>query len=263
MSRWIPRTALLAARLERLRRWCGAALLTGLMPLGTQAASMHVAPLRLDLGPQRPVASLIIGNPEQVEIAVQAEAVAWTQTDGKDVYTPTREVLINPSIFRIPAGGQQIVRVGLQVGTDATERSYRVFVRQLPQERAAGQGMGLQTLLRIGIPIFVAAAAPAEALEWRLLPRTGGGYELMIDNRGTSHVQITSFVVRQGNGTELLRKNVSHYVLGGKSAPIVLDTAELPGLAPDAALRIEAVAAGDRALPPIVLRVPHAPAAAR
>src|SRR4051812_29604670 len=121
----------------------GAALLACLVAPAALAASMHVAPLRLDLGPQRPVASLVIGNPEQAEIAVQAETVAWTQEGGRDVYTPTRDVLINPSIFRIPAGGQQIVRVGLQVGTDSTERSYRVFVRQLPQERAPGQGAGL------------------------------------------------------------------------------------------------------------------------
>ncbi|RZI93993.1 MAG: hypothetical protein EOP39_30875, partial [Rubrivivax sp.] len=95
MLRWMRRTAPMAVSLLTPKFWCGAALLAGLVPLGAQAASMHVAPLRLDLGPQRPVASLIIGNPEQTEIAVQAEAVAWTQTDGKDVYTPTREVLIN------------------------------------------------------------------------------------------------------------------------------------------------------------------------
>ncbi|MBN9410672.1 MAG: molecular chaperone [Burkholderiales bacterium] len=227
------------------------------------AASLHVAPLRLDLGPQRPVASLVIGNPEQAEMAIQAEVVAWSQEDGRDVYTPTRDVLINPSIFRIPAGGQQIVRVGLQVGADTQERSYRVFVRQLPQERQPGQGLGLQTLLRIGLPVFVPAAAPVEAIEWRLLPAAGGGYELMLDNRGTGHVQITSLVVSRESGGELQRKNLSHYVLAGKSAPIPLELGAPASLSPDTPLRIEAVAAGGRALAPVVLRVPHVPAAAR
>lgn len=228
-----------------------------------RAAGMHVAPLRLDLVPQRPVASLVIGNPEQAEFAVQAEAVAWSQDNGRDVYTPTRDVLINPSIFRIPAGGQQIVRVGLQVGAQASERSYRVFVRQLPQEREGAPGMGLQTLLRVGIPVFVPATQAVESLEWRLVPGAAGGHELVLDNRGTTHIQITSLAISREGGGELLRRNLSHYVLPGRSMPIVLEAAALPALPPGTPLRVEAVAAGGRALPPLVLRVPHAPAAAR
>ncbi|MGA0571372.1 molecular chaperone [Variovorax sp. VNK109] len=239
------------------------ALSAGFLPAGALAASMHVAPLRLDLGPQRPVASMVIGNPEQEEFAVQAEVVAWTQENGRDVYTPTRDALINPSIFRIPAGGQQIVRVGLQVGTDAKERSYRVFVRQLPQERGPGQATGLQTLLRIGIPVFVAPAQPAEAAEWRLVASPTGGWDIALENKGNTHIQITSLVVRRENGEELVRRSLSHYVLPGSTMPIVLDKSTLPALAADTPLRIEAVAAGDRALPPIVLRVPNAPPAAR
>ena len=246
-----------------LRFVLACALSTGLLPAGALAASMHVAPLRLDLGPQRPVASMVIGNPEQEEFAVQAEVVAWTQENGRDVYTPTRDALINPSIFRIPAGGQQIVRVGLQVGTDARERSYRVFVRQLPQERAPGQGTGLQTLLRIGIPVFVAPAQPAESLDWRLVAGPAGGWDVAVENKGNAHIQITSLVVRRESGEELLRRSLSHYVLAGSTMPIALDKNALPALTADTALRIEAVAAGERALPPIVLRVPHALPAAR
>ncbi len=233
------------------------------------AASMHVAPLRADLDAARPVAAITIGNGEETEIAVQAEVVAWTQENGRDIYTPTREVLVNPSIFRIPAQGQQIVRLGLQARAPTdSERSYRLFVRQLPRDRALvrqpGDGVQLQTLLRIGIPVFSRPTRPNEAIEWRLVAEDNSpNYQLMIDNKGSTHVQITSLVVRRDDGEELMRRNISHYVLAGRSSGIALNMAASANLAPDTPLRIDAVAAGGRAIPPLVLRVPRAPVAAR
>ena len=106
---------------------------------GALATSLSVAPLRLVLTPERPVGSLTMGNSEDAEVAVQAEVLAWSQEDGRDVYQPTREVLVNPAIFRLPPGGRQIVRLGLQVPAEARERSYRVFLRQLPRDQALPQ----------------------------------------------------------------------------------------------------------------------------
>ena len=80
-----------------------------------QAASLHVAPVLVQLTPARPVAALTLGNNDEAEVAVQAQVYAWSQQAGQDVYTPTGEVLVNPAIFRIPSAGQQIVRLGLQV----------------------------------------------------------------------------------------------------------------------------------------------------
>ncbi|MDQ0069257.1 fimbrial chaperone protein [Variovorax boronicumulans] len=240
-----------------------------LMPTGAPAASLSVAPLRIVLTPERPVASLTMGNSDETEeIAVQAEVLAWSQEDGRDVYQPTREVLVNPSIFRLPPGGRQIVRLGLQVPAGALERSYRVFLRQLPRDQAlATDGAGgakLQTLLRIGVPIFVPPLQLRQALQWRLQAGgTGGrGHRLMLDNQGSEHIQLTQLVVRREGGAELLRKSLSHYALAGQSAGIELD---LPALPPDTRLHIEAATDAPEPLSTVTatVLVPRAPAVPR
>lgn len=247
-------------------RW-SALLPCVLMPIGALAASLSVAPLRLVLTPERPVASLTMGNSDEAEeVAVQAEVLVWSQEDGRDVYQPTREVLVNPSIFRLPPGGRQIVRLGLQVPAEAVERSYRVFLRQLPRDQAlpADGGVKLQTLLRIGVPIFVPPLQLRQALQWRLQAGGAGGrgYKLMLDNQGSEHIQLTQLVVRREGGTELLRKSLSHYALAGQSAGIEL---ELPALPPDTRLHIEAATDAPEALSTVTatVLVPRAPAVPR
>lgn len=235
-----------------------------LAAIGAQAASLSVAPLRIVLTPERPVASLTMGNTDEAEIAVQAEAVAWSQEDGRDVYAPTRDVLVNPAIFKLPPGGRQIVRLGLQVPAEVRERSYRVFLRQLPRDQALPQagaeGPRLQTLLRIGIPVFVPPhKVQQQSLQWSL-QSDAGKLRLVLDNQGSEHIQVTRVVVRRDGGAELLRKDLSVYVLAGQSAGIAPD---LPALPPDTRLQIEA--ATDAAETPFNadVRVPRAAAAAR
>ncbi|RYY94257.1 MAG: molecular chaperone [Comamonadaceae bacterium] len=233
------------------------------------AASLHVAPVRIALTGARPVASLTLGNGEDEEVAIQVEVLAWSQRDGQDHYAPTRDVLVNPSIFRVPARGQQIVRMGLQVAAADEERSYRVFFQQLPRDQAlpadaAGSaGARLQTLLRIGVPLFVPAAAARQSLHWKLTPAAwaeGGTHRLWLDNRGTDHLQLTEVRLRHEGGAELLRKSLSWYVLPGRSASIALD---LPVLPPDTTLQLELASDAPSALPAVRLRVPRADAAPR
>lgn len=232
------------------------------------AASLHVAPVRVALTAARPVASVTLGNGEEDEVAVQVEVLAWSQRDGQDIYEPTREVLVNPSIFRIPGQGQQIVRLGLQAPPAGTERSYRVFIQQLPRDQALppgpSPGARLQTLLRIGVPVFVAGGAPRLDLQWRLLPSTlpaaGDTHRLWLDNRGTVHLQLTELRLKDEGGTELMHRALSWYVLPGQSASIPL---RLPALPADARLQLELASDAPSALPPVPLRVPRADTAPR
>lgn len=237
-----------------------------LLPAAALAASLSVAPLRIVLTPERPVASLTMGNAEESEVAVQAEVLAWTQEGGRDVYQPTREVLVNPAIFRLPPGGRQIVRLGLQVPAEAQERSYRVFLRQLPRDQAVAPAGStqVQTLLRIGVPVFVPPLQLRQSLQWRLLPADAGerGYRLMLDNQGSEHIQLTRLVVRQEGGGELLSKSLSHYALAGQSAGIAL---ELPALPPETRLQVEAATDAPEPLSTVnaTVLVPRAPVAPR
>ncbi len=264
-------------RIAALLPWVLAAM--GAAPGAVQAASLYVAPVRVVLTPSRPVASLTLGSgeeeeeeEEEAEVAVQAEVMAWSQENGQDIYQPTREVLVNPSIFRLSPGAQQIVRLGLQVPAADTERSYRIFFQQLPRDQAlprdGTRGAQLQTLLRLAAPIFVPPAGPSrQDAQWRLQRASpssatsgGSGHVLSLDNRGTDHLQLTQILVRREGGTELLRKNMSLYVLPGRSADVALD---LPPLAPGSSLQIDAASDAPTALPAATVHIPRADTAPR
>ena len=256
----------LLPRIAALLAWALAAL--GAASGAVQAASLYVAPVRVVLTPSRPVASLTLGSgEEEAEVAVQAEVMAWSQENGQDIYQPTREVLVNPSIFRLSPGAQQIVRLGLQVPAADTERSYRIFFQQLPRDQALPRdgkgGAQLQTLLRLAVPIFVpSAGASRQDAQWRLQRASpssatpgGHGHVLTIDNRGTDHLQLTQILVRREGDSELLRKSMSRYVLPGQSADIALD---LPPLAPGSPLRIDATSDAPTELPMAIVHIPRA-----
>ncbi len=236
------------------------------------AASLQVAPLRLELNALHPIGAMSIGNNDAAEFAVQAEVLEWSQVDGMDVYKATQDVLVNPTIFRLPGNSRQIVRVGLRVPADALERSYRIFVQQLPRDRplssdsaAQESSASLQTLLRIGVPIFIAPVVVTQKVQWHMkssdsAPSGGDRYVLVMDNQGTQHIQLTRIMVRDEQGHRIAQKSLSQYVLAGQSSIVSVD---LPPLAPDAALRIEVQSDAAAALPAAVVRVPRGEATPR
>lgn len=253
MRQLLPRAAIILGS--------AAAMAVSAVPVDVRAASIQIAPVRVVLQPNRPVASLVVTNDGASEISMQAEVMSWAQKDQQDVYAPTREVLVNPAIFRIPANGRQIVRLGLQVPALADERSYRIFLRQLPRDKALptgaeGAGAELQTLLQLVLPIFVPPSSPAGApsVAWHL-----SASALTIDNLGREHIQITQVTVRHADGSELLRQRMSVYVLPQQSARLPV---ALPSLPPGARLQLEAQADSEVPLPRVFLQVPGATAAA-
>jgi fimbrial chaperone protein len=240
-------------------------------PCLSLAASLQVAPVRVVLTALHPIAAMTVGNSEDSEIAVQAEVFEWSQQNGKDVYKATQDVLVNPAIFRLAGGSDQIVRVGLRIPGDSVEHSYRIFLQQLPRDQSLpnegvngakrASGASLQTLLRIGVPIFVPPLFATHEMQWRLTtndfpptPNSGRSYVLGMKNEGTEHVQLTRIVVRNEQGVEITQKSLSQYVLAGQSTSLPLD---LPPLASNAQLQIEVQSDSSVALPAAVVRIPR------
>jgi fimbrial chaperone protein len=265
MRQLLPRVAIILGS--------AAATVISAVSVDVRAASIQIAPVRVVLQPNRPVASLVVTNDGASEISMQAEVMSWAQKDQQDVHVPTREVLVNPAIFRIPANGRQIVRLGLQVPALADERSYRIFLRQLPRDKALptggdGSGAELQTLLQLVLPIFVPPSSPAgvPSVAWHLTaPNVGTqpstpASTLTIDNLGREHLQITQVTVRHADGRELWRQRMSVYVLPQQGARLPV---MLPSLPPDTKLQFEAQTDSEVPLPPVFLQVPGATAATR
>lgn len=180
-----------------------ALFLLGLTLLAGQAtaAGVQISPTRVNLDGERRVVALTLDNASDREISFQTELAEWTQTEEGDHYEPTSELLVTPPIFTVPAGEQQILRVGLRRPPEQDrELSYRLFIQELP-ESTPEDFTGLQVVLRMSLPVFVAPAGgkPDHDLSWRLGYDDGGQPRLEVRNRGNGHAQISNLALQLGD----------------------------------------------------------------
>lgn len=195
------------------------------------AGSLKVYPVRIVLTPKESVQTLTVHNAGDAPSRVQLRVYAWRQQDGEDVFEETRDVLANPPLFELSPEDEQIARFGLRTAPGAVEKSYRLFLEEVPTGPPAAAGE-VQTLLRISIPIFVPAPNAAPRLSWRAWPVGARRMAFAIHNDGTAHVQLNRLVLTRG-GARLGAADISIYVLPGSSKRVELDVnaAARPGQA--------------------------------
>lgn len=248
-----------ARRVTGSAAWSGVALMAGLLAQGAVlAAQLQISSTRIELSPERPIASLEVRNGSDETIGVQADVVAWSQDATGDVYTPTRDVLANPAIFRLAPDSAQVLRFGLQPGDAGAARSYWLFVQELPRENSP-PGV-VQTLLRFSVPIFVPVEGNAPDLRWQLVSDGKRGADLMLGNEGTRHIQVTRLRLRDDKGQTLADQRLSAYVLPGSAQRLPVS---LPALPVGQAIRIEVESDYDVGVAPVSVDVQHAGRASR
>lgn len=194
-----------------------ALFLLGITLLAGQAAAagVQISPTRVHLDGERRVVALTLENSSNREISFQTELSEWSQEAGENHYRSTSDVLVTPPIFTVPAGEQQILRIGLRRPPDRDEElAYRLFVQELPEATPEGF-TGLQMVLRMGIPVFVAPARGSadHDLSWHLGHDDGGPPRLEVRNRGNGHAQVTSLALHLGD--QRIEPGGMFYVLPG------------------------------------------------
>jgi fimbrial chaperone protein len=176
-------------------------------------ASLSIAPLRVDIDSDATGATVFLTNPSARELAVQTRLFGWSQNAGDDVYAPSGELTVSPSISMIPPGETQIVRVLRKSGSSAGEKRFRLVVDQLPDPKSA-EGGRAETRIRFTLPVFVdrdTAATPA--LAWRLADD-----KLEVVNSGGATARIVSLAVKMANGKDVtVGRNVLRYVHGNST----------------------------------------------
>ena len=200
-----------------MRRLAGAALLL-LPPVFAWAGSFDVSPVRITLSTQHGTDVVTLGNPGTSPLTVQLQVVAWTQVQGEEVYVPSRDILVTPPIFTVPAGGKQIIRAGLRKPADAKqETSYRLYMQEISQPPQGG-GAAVAFALRVGIPVFVEpAVAVKPELHWTAKVLSPTQLQVTLANGGNAHIEITSLALTTAKDGKSLAKAGATYVLPGAS----------------------------------------------
>jgi fimbrial chaperone protein len=182
------------------------------------AGSFVVNPVRVTLSGTQGVAALTVRNQGNEATVVQLEVHEWTQVDGANVLKPTEGILATPPLFTLPAGGSQIIRVGLRRPADGQrELTYRLVLREVPPDGPAVDG--LRVVLQLSLPVFVLPPVRATPrLEWKLARTGGDGLRLSATNSGNAHIQIASFSIQMPDGrTSIANQSAAEYLLPGNS----------------------------------------------
>lgn len=196
-----------------------------LVPSLARGASWEVDPVRVELSQKQQTSAITIRNISPESTTIQLKAVAWTQAEGKDVFKPTKELLISPPIVTIPANGEQIIRVALRKkSVGMNELTYRINLQELPARPTPGF-TGLQVALRIGVPVFVkpqkGKGLPQGA--WVIAQMPDARLKVGVQNHSNEHLQISDISLFVPGSTQAIAvESGSSYVLAGQAREWVL-----------------------------------------
>lgn len=205
-------------------------------------------------------AALWLENPGQSPITLQVVIYDWTQSDGKSVYAPQKDMIASPTVVTIAPRARQLVRL-TRLGPPPTEaeRPYRIVVDEIPVQKEAASakaaGASVSFRMRYSLPLFsyapgagpaalkAARKPPAQpSLHWRAVTDAGEHF-LEIRNMGSVHARLTHARFGETNGAQRLPDGLLGYVLPGRVARWPLSAP----VAPSATL--EASVNGDSAAP--------------
>lgn len=191
-----------------------AAVLLGCLASTAHASQVDVSPVSLSLSASTPSSMIAVTNRSSEAVRFHITASRWSQTEAGEMrLEPTKDIVFFPAMLILNQGESRQIRVGTKLKPGSVERSYRIFVQELPplarseDERAENVRM----LTKMGIPVFIEALAP-KPVPLVTAPLVQG--------------RTVSFVVRNEGNTHLVALKVQ--VLA-KAADKVVHAAELPG----------------------------------
>jgi fimbrial chaperone protein len=191
----------------------GLGLLPG--PGRVSAQTLEVTPIQVELTPAAPSEIITLHNKSTDAVRYQVSAFAWDQSpSGEMQLARTKDVHFFPSLLTVGAGEKRNVRVATAMKPGTIERTYRLFVEQLPPGPDASQS-GVRVLTRVSIPVFVAPRTPMPAAEVTALAVERGKISFVLRNTGNVRTRPKLVrVVGRGDGKILFDLPVSSwYVL--------------------------------------------------
>ena len=214
------------------RKWidlCGtfSLLLIFLMPVSVYAANFSVTPSSLDLSGGVKSGAFSVVNSGKEKLNCQLDVKEWSQdAAGKDVYTDARDVVFFPKIMTVDPNDQRSVRIGIKGPPSMNEKTYRLFVEEIPsqkkeEDQTTGKiTAGLTIAFRYAVPIFVKPVKQQESAVFEKIDMSKSVASAVVRNTGNIHIKLLSVMFRgkASNGKELFSQEVAGwYVLHGLS----------------------------------------------
>jgi fimbrial chaperone protein len=184
------------------------------------AATFDIKPVRVEFTDKVRLEKLVIKNVSDTDFPVQVHVYEWSQNEkGEDVYGETQDIVVFPKIMTIKKGEERYIRLGANVFPGIKEKTYRVYVEEMPSETKEQQGATVRLFMKVGIPIFITPPNKIEdKAEIESLSMDKGKIQVKVKNSGNSHFIVTGINVRGMNaeGQEAFNRSIGGwYILSG------------------------------------------------
>jgi len=152
------------------------------------ASSFSVNPTQIVLASKATSAILTLRNESDESLRFQLTVFAWDQSArGEMTLQPTSDIVFFPTLLTLGPKESRNVRVGAATAFEAVEKSYRIFVEELPpQVQQAGQS-AVRVLTKMGVPIFLQPTRTQAQAGLRDLTVRDGVFTFNVRNTGNVH----------------------------------------------------------------------------
>ena len=185
----------------RLATAAGTLAFAGALCAPARAAEVFVSPVRAELRGATLSETITVTNRGSSRIRVGVKLMEWTQdAQGNDVYKDTGDLVYFPRQLDLDPEGKRQIRVGATAPAGATERTYRLFIEELPDPSATPAPAQVMVYFRMGVPVFL---PPSQA---RPQPEIGepalehGKLLIPVKNTGNEHFRLVRLKVEDGAG---------------------------------------------------------------
>jgi fimbrial chaperone protein len=199
-------------------RICGLVLCLLAAPAVSEvgAASLTVAPTRIDLANGETSAAVTLQNNDAETVMVQVQTFAWPDGPATADLLPTRDLIAVPPVFEIVGSGRQIIRVALRTPLSGPrEHAFRLLITEVP--RGGPRATGVRFALRLSLPVFVTPNGAEPLPVWSLRVSERGATTLVLRNEGQAHLQVRRITWRpQGRAGAPTSIEAPAWVLAGR-----------------------------------------------
>ncbi|MFJ7353475.1 molecular chaperone [Phyllobacterium sp. NPDC097923] len=181
------------------------------------AAPLQVSPVSVDLTAPGQTSTVNLRNDGDRPVNVQVRVFSWSQVNGEDQLTPSRDVVASPPAATLQPGTTYTIRIArIAPPLKSGEETYRLLVDQLPEVNLRRPAASVDMVLRYSIPVFFAERAAGAELKWNI-SRSGKTLIAEATNVGNRHAKIAGLAVASKAGTVSFGEGLNGYVLPGST----------------------------------------------
>jgi len=159
------------------------------------ASTFTVEPTQIVFSGRTTSVLLTLRNESDEPLRFELSAFSWNQSPaGEMQLTATDDIIFFPALLTLAPHESRRVRVGSATAFETREKSYRIFVEELPPSDR--HSTGVRVLTKMGIPIFLRPAKEVASAALNDVGQKNGKLSFVLSNAGTVHLLPSAIHVR-------------------------------------------------------------------